>query len=89
MDYRTYIRSNAWKRRRRAYWDAHQKLCACCLSTTSVALHHLSYDRLGHERDMDLVPLCGHHHTKFHRQYRRPCRENFALFLLNERHTRT
>jgi hypothetical protein len=29
-------------------------------------LHHLTYERLGHEEDEDLVPLCARHHRQLH-----------------------
>jgi hypothetical protein len=67
----------AWQRRRRA-WLRHRRAtthpsadpaCVVCdrAWTLTNDLHHASYDRLGHERDADLVPMCRKCHDAMHR----------------------
>lgn len=40
--------------------------CKVCGAKDEVTLHHLTYERLGNERDDDLIPLCWTHHGSFH-----------------------
>ena len=41
--------------------------CFCCGSASRLALHHLTYDRLGEEIPEDVVTVCGSCHGKIHR----------------------
>jgi hypothetical protein len=59
--------SSDWLARRRAWHDqwtrryGNEPTCQMCGKPWSLgdgALHHRSYQRLGHEADRDLVPLC-------------------------------
>ena len=58
MAYREYLRSPQWryKRRKRLDFDGHA--CVLCKSMDRLEVHHLSYDRLGHELHTDLRTLC-------------------------------
>jgi hypothetical protein len=70
--YDEYINSVAWERRRRAYFRSHARRCAACGTRRGVIdLHHRTYDRLGREPDMDLVPLCRDDHDLVHNIHRR------------------
>ena len=72
LTYREYIQSDAWKiRRQRALRLAEQK-CQVCGSQDRLETHHNTYERLGHERDSDLVVLCHNCHTLFHDDGRLP-----------------
>lgn len=65
-EYENYIHSSAWrKRRERALQLGHYR-CAKCGSTTSLQVHHLSYQHLGHELDNELVVLCAACHREVH-----------------------
>lgn len=72
--YRDYIESAAWRRRKRRWYARHHlwaRWCRMCWSRQT-DLHHRRYRRLGHEWDRDLVPLCRHHHEELHgEQHRR------------------
>lgn len=71
--------SPAWRARRQAWrasWvkaHAAEPVCQVCGRPWSLAegdLHHRSYQRLGHETDADLIPLC-----------RTPCHERLHRIL--------
>lgn len=65
-EYENYIHSSAWRsRRQRALQLGHYR-CAKCGSTTSLQVHHLSYQHLGHELDNELVVLCASCHRQVH-----------------------
>jgi hypothetical protein len=70
-EYRTYIAGPRWRTRKKAYYRGHQRRCAACGTTRSIHLHHRTYDRLGCERDADLVPLCERDHDLAHAWHRR------------------
>ena len=83
--YDDYLASRVWRERRTAWREAFvadvgaPPRCAVCDAQWSLAddLHHLDYQRLGHEEDTDLLPLCRHCHELIHqvldhsRQWRR------------------
>ena len=64
--YRSYIRSPAWFERRRKHLVKHGGQCKACGATEKIHLHHKTYDRLGAERDGDLVALCETCHKAVH-----------------------
>lgn len=64
--YGAYIASDRWAARRERYFASHPRKCAVCGSKASLELHHLSYERLGRERDDDLAPLCHRCHAAVH-----------------------
>jgi 5-methylcytosine-specific restriction endonuclease McrA len=60
MHYPTYIRSESWRSnpaRLQALSDA-QGRCRLCGDETLLEVHHATYERIGNERDSDLVALC-------------------------------
>lgn len=66
--YETYIQSPQWHiKAKRAKELAGQ--CAVCTRTTSLEVHHRTYDRLGYEHPNDLVVLCALHHRRIHGTY--------------------
>lgn len=75
--YEFYLRSTAWKRRKDEYYSTHAKRCSACGSKKSIHLHHMTYERLGAERDSDLVPLCYGCHEKVHQLHA----EGFASLM--------
>ena len=73
--YVAYIESADWYTRRALWYADHLRLtgaepaCAVCRQPWRIRdgdLHHASYDRLGHERHTDLIPLCRAHHQALH-----------------------
>jgi len=70
VSYETYIKSNVWINRRNEYWKRHKKVCAVCLSTIFVELHHAKYSEYnGKDKDNHLFPLCKSCHLEFHQEY--------------------
>ena len=73
--YQRYLASRGWRDRRRAWyaaWLTAMGTAPACLvcdrqwSPKTGHLHHLTYVRLGHEDDTDLVPLCARDHRHLH-----------------------
>ena len=56
--YRNYMHSNAWQQRRLAKLEAANWRCEYCGETDRLSVHHLTYERLGHEQTDDLIVLC-------------------------------
>ena len=74
--YDAYLTSRAWRARRHdwyAAWLTSHGSPPRCLACDHVwcprtgHLHHLTYIRLGHEDNEDLVPLCATDHRQLHR----------------------
>ena len=64
MNYKAYMRSDAWKSLREKKLEACQHKCecegGCCREATQV--HHLHYETLGNESSQDLQALCAKCH---------------------------
>lgn len=68
--YHEYLKSSHWRNFKKRYFASHPRLCAVCGSSEKIELHHVSYERLGNEReDSDVKPLC------------RPCHEVTHLLV--------
>ena len=67
----TYYTSPEWARTRSRIMDRdrHQCQVASC-GDTSECVHHISYDRLGCENDLDLISLCHACHDLVHQKQR-------------------
>lgn len=70
--YEEYLASPRWAERRDAYLKvllAAQRGvgCVACDGTSRLAVHHLTYARVGAELDEDLTVLCRDCHTSFHK----------------------
>lgn len=66
MDYMDYLASDEWYQRakeakERAHWR-----CAVCFSRGPIEAHHRTYERLGCERNSDILVLCRRCHRLFH-----------------------
>lgn len=82
---RGYLRSGAWFTRRRRWFDAvagagQIAVCQVCGQSTSLDLHHVSYDGVTEHADgswaaeeahEDLMPLCRVHHEQLHAEFDR------------------
>ena len=71
-EYLEYISSSRWTKRKLLYYSSHEKACRSCKSVHNIHLHHHTYNRLGHEHDDDLVPLCESCHDEVHRLHKLP-----------------
>ena len=56
--YRAYMRSEAWKIKRRLVLQKFGYRCAACGSKSRLEVHHLSYINFTRELLSDLIPLC-------------------------------
>lgn len=66
-DYQTYIQSPEWKARAKYIRARDNYTCQDCGATNvSLDVHHLTYARLGHEDDADLLTLCRACHDARH-----------------------
>lgn len=66
-----YMRSAAWRRRRELAIRRASFRCATCgrlrFDARGLQVHHVTYDRLGCERDADLMVLCRRCHKALSR----------------------
>lgn len=67
-EYRTYLDSVAWEKRRARMIAVAGHRCQSCGATTGLEVHHLTYNRLGEERDSDLEVLCPPCHVRADRE---------------------
>lgn len=67
LPYEEYLRSDHWKARSNVarVRDGHR--CRDCYSRENLDVHHLTYERLGEERNGDLITLCRGCHLARHR----------------------
>jgi hypothetical protein len=64
--YRAYMASPQWAERRGRTLMLAGGTCQRCGQRRATEAHHLTYDRLGRERDQDLLALCGPCHQALH-----------------------
>lgn len=64
--YQGYLTTLAWRRRRARVLDEWDGKCGWCGRGRDMQVHHVTYDRLGHERAEDLIPLCAECHREAH-----------------------
>ncbi len=71
MPYEEYLQTPHWKRRREDKLRAVGRRCQVCNSASSTLyVHHRTYERLGQELDEDLTVLCRACHSTFHEHRR-------------------
>jgi 5-methylcytosine-specific restriction endonuclease McrA len=66
--YRDYLSSDEWALVRVAALARANYRCARCMTTFDLQVHHITYDRLGHELPEDVMVLCDGCHDKEHRR---------------------
>lgn len=67
FNYRKYLKSEHWKQFRLHEIElAHHKCQKCGIHSKHLDVHHLTYKRLGHERDSDVIVVCHNCHQKIH-----------------------
>lgn len=64
--YQAYIQSPEWERVRKRILKRARGKCEKCQKRPPIQVHHLTYDRLGNERDEDLLAVCGPCHQSCH-----------------------
>jgi len=72
--YSEYVRTEHWERLRKLTYAAAGYACSnpWCRARGQLVCHHLTYERLGHERLSDLSALCSTCHDAAHRTRRPP-----------------
>ncbi len=65
-NYEEYLKSEYWYALVRAKRHSVGNKCEKCGSTHRLEVHHLTYERLGQEKLMDLQVLCSYHHKQVH-----------------------
>lgn len=65
-DYKAYLQSAKWVRKRQLALERFQHRCGVCYSDGKLAVHHRTYERSGDEPVEDLIPLCEDCHEAFH-----------------------
>lgn len=66
LPYEEYLQTGWWKRRRKKALRRARFHCTRCEQTRELQVHHLSYARLGCEKDEDLIVLCDECHQSEH-----------------------
>jgi 5-methylcytosine-specific restriction endonuclease McrA len=64
--YDEYLRSPAWRRKRKLVMDRSCGACEGCRSRPADHVHHLTYDHVGHEFLWELVAVCTGCHDRVH-----------------------
>lgn len=72
LPYSEYLKTAHWQLRRERALDRAGHHCQVCHAIELLEVHHNTYERLGHERDADLVVLCRNCHQLFHNDGRLP-----------------
>ena len=57
-EYRAYMKSDEWKKRRIRALHLANNRCQVCGEPGKLEVHHVTYERLGHEWDSDLLAVC-------------------------------
>lgn len=66
LPYDEYLKTDHWQHRRLRALAKAENHCQVCHAAAGLEVHHNTYQRLGHERDADLVVLCRDCHELFH-----------------------
>lgn len=72
LTYGEYLKTDWWRHRRERALELAESHCQVCNSPGPLEVHHRTYERLGHERDADLIALCADCHGLFHNDGRMP-----------------
>jgi len=76
--YNEYMKSDAWLIIRNAALSRADNHCQLCCRTDNLTVHHNTYERLGNERDADLVVLCATCHNVFHAKCDNRTKEKYS-----------
>ena len=64
--YTDYLESEEWRIRRKRILERDGYLCCRCRKRPATQVHHLTYERTGHELDADLESVCVLCHDEIH-----------------------
>ena len=64
--YKIYRKTDTWAKKRARIYKRDRYRCQVCGSRRNLQPHHLTYERVGHELDTDLVTWCEKCHMKHH-----------------------
>ena len=64
--YQEYLKTPHWKELRKRKLKQQKYTCEVCDCKFHLQVHHLTYERLGHERLKDLAVLCPKCHKLIH-----------------------
>ncbi|QOI67459.1 HNH endonuclease [Streptomyces phage Beuffert] len=78
-EYKTYIKSQRWKRVCTRYWAAYGRKCQACGKRRDLHVHHHTYARFGRELLTDLTGLCHDCHRRVHQRHRANRRVSLEL----------
>lgn len=69
--YKVYIKSIWWTKRKNRFYKENKRECLLCKSTKHCNIHHIAYrnSEFGNEIDSDLVCLCQPCHEEYHASY--------------------
>jgi hypothetical protein len=83
--YREYRNSKYWKMKRKQIHILANNICELCNSIASNQVHHLTYKRLGEERNSDLMAVCRGCHEKITFNKEEYCAKNLKKIITNQR----
>jgi hypothetical protein len=66
-EYAEYLRTPHWRRFRKTAAKKLERVCPCG-ARTALDLHHMTYERIGHERLTDVAWLCRDCHDALHKE---------------------
>lgn len=64
--YEAYLQTSEWRAKRDIVLKRAQFTCEGCGISPATQVHHLTYDRVGHEMLFDLVAICADCHRQLH-----------------------
>lgn len=64
--YHEYLTSPAWLEFRSRIFEERGRQCDFCESEVDINLHHMTYERVGHESDDDVIVVCKVCHEAIH-----------------------
>ena len=70
FSYKEYLLSDHWQEVRRRTLKRDGYRCRMCNTRGQLSVHHRTYERLGSERDSDVITLCKRCHEVFHENRR-------------------
>ena len=65
LKYISYLESPEWRAKRQVIFERDGRKCVLC-GEDGIQVHHLTYDRIGHEDNDDLISVCLNCHAKIH-----------------------
>ena len=64
--YKAYLKSDKWKAKRKKVLQRDNYICQECKIQRAWQVHHDTYERIFHERLLDLRSVCGDCHKEIH-----------------------